>query len=420
MIDYEKVRKYTKSDFKKTFRIYKQFCDYLGILNLPFKTIVITGSSGKGTTAQITAEILKSHGYCVGLYTSPHLINVYERILVNSKKINPNKFAIYKHHIIKKLKQFNKLYQSRYEPTFFELLTLISFLFFIEQKIDYAVLEVGIGGRLDAVNITKPVLNFILPVCLEHTDFLGPKETSILKEKQEVIKPKSITITSIKQEKLIKMLNKKCIKMNSTLYSINKDFQVKYRSIEKQKINFDYYVNSHKVSLKLNITSIDIIENCALVLFGLNKIINLNFLLIKKVLLNIHFFGRFQVINKGHQQIILDGAHNYLSINSLVDSLKHYTKNQFKIIFTLMSDKEADLVLSSLAKISDSLILTKINNPREYDFDLLFLKAKKYFKEIFLTDGLISALDLVKSENFILTGSFYLLSEYYKLVKYEI
>ena len=166
-----------------------------------YKTILIAGTNGKGSTAAMTASILCSAGYKVGLYTSPHLVDVRERIVVNGKKIS--------------LKEFNRtiadVKDKKEQPvTYFEFLTAVAFVYFQNQKVDIAVLEVGLGGRLDATNVCKPLVSVITNIAFDHMDYLGNTLESIAREKAGIIKQNGICLTAAKQKKVLDVL-KECL-----------------------------------------------------------------------------------------------------------------------------------------------------------------------------------------------------------------
>ena len=164
-----------------------------------FKAITIAGTNGKGSTAAMIASILQSAGYKVGLYTSPHLIDVRERIVINGKKIS--------------LKDFNRTIEyvkdrMKRPVTYFEFLTAVAFVYFQNQKVDIAVLEVGLGGRLDATNICRPLVSVITNIDFDHTEYLGNTLESITREKAGIIKQNGICITGAKQKRVLELLDK--------------------------------------------------------------------------------------------------------------------------------------------------------------------------------------------------------------------
>ena len=192
----------------------KAITELLSLLGNPqnsYKTILIAGTNGKGSTAAMAASILCSAGYKVGLYTSPHLVDVRERIVVNGKKIS--------------LKEFNRtiadVKDKKEQPvTYFEFLTAVAFIYFQNQKVDIAVLEVGLGGRLDATNVCKPLVSVITNIAFEHTDYLGDTLESIAREKAGIIKQNGICITAARQKKVLEMLENVCLRRRAEFYCL--------------------------------------------------------------------------------------------------------------------------------------------------------------------------------------------------------
>ena len=205
----------------------KDLLSRLGNPQNSYKTILIAGTNGKGSTAAMTASILCSAGYKVGLYTSPHLVDVRERIVINGKKIS--------------LKEFNQTIadvkdKTQQPVTYFEFLTAVALVYFQRQKVDIAVLEVGLGGRLDATNVCKPLVSVITNIAFDHMDYLGNTLESIACEKAGIIKQKGICITAAKQKKVLEVLKNVCLRRRAKLYCLGRDIKIK-----KQKDGFLTY-----------------------------------------------------------------------------------------------------------------------------------------------------------------------------------
>ncbi|MDD5067639.1 MAG: hypothetical protein PHF84_11400 [bacterium] len=414
-IDYEKIRNYSRKDFLKSLGHFKRFCLHLGLADIS-RTIIITGSSGKGTTAQMVSELLTAHGCRTGLYTSPHLIHVTERIRLNNVCIPVRRFEHEEQYILRRVRSFNRKNGMDYTPTFFELLTLIALHYFKSERVDFTVLEVGLGGRLDATNIHHPVLTFILPVCLDHTRFLGRTRRKILKEKQEVIRRGSITVTGIKEEGLLSLLRKKCRREGSPLFIFKKDFHIRIVRPGRRSIRFVYREPGRSLELDIPVTSEGILRNAGLVLCGLGKILKLDPVRVRKVLGKIRFPGRFQVVRGRY---IIDVGHNSLAVDSFIKTYRLLKEPEPDIIFTMMNDKKAGPFLERLSRLSPSLILTRVNMEREYDIQDLFRIAKKYFNEVFLTKDLANGLALARRKRVVIIGSFYLAGRALRILKGE-
>src|SRR4030065_1105082 len=192
-----------------------------------YKTILVAGTNGKGSTATMIASVLLSAGYKVGLYTSPHLVDIRERIVINGKKIAKEDF----NQIITDIKE-----KAKNPLTYFDLLTVAAFVYFQRQKVDIAVLEVGLGGRLDASNVCRPLVSVINNISFDHMAYLGNTLELITRDKAGVIKQKGICITAAKQKKVLEVLNSVCLSRKQNLYRLGSDIK-----IIKQKNSFFTY-----------------------------------------------------------------------------------------------------------------------------------------------------------------------------------
>ncbi|HPR14637.1 MAG TPA: Mur ligase family protein, partial [Smithella sp.] len=189
----------------------------LGHPQKSFKAVTITGTNGKGSTAAMIAAMLHKAGYCVGLYTSPHLIDVRERITVNGRKISRKDFDRIIVCVRKKVVQ---------PLTYFEFITAVAFEYFKTRKADIAVLEVGLGGRLDATNVCRPLVSVITNIAFDHTAYLGRTLTSIAVEKAGIIKPHGLCVTGVAQKKILGLLQDICLQRGASLYRLNHDFRL--------------------------------------------------------------------------------------------------------------------------------------------------------------------------------------------------
>ena len=167
----------------------------LGHPEQAFPGVLIAGTNGKGSTAATLASILEKAGYRTGLYTSPHLERVNERIRMNGRDISDDDFARLYFHVDAKAEALVASGELPHPPSFFEMLTALAFVHFAEQKVDIAVLEVGMGGRLDATNIVEPLLSIITDISLDHTEWLGPTIDAIAREKAGILRPNGTLIT---------------------------------------------------------------------------------------------------------------------------------------------------------------------------------------------------------------------------------
>ncbi len=427
ILDFEKIRSFTKKDFETRFKKYKKFLNYLGNPQQKIKAIIITGSTGKGSTAEYLAEILKSHKIKTGLYTSPHILNITERIKINSVPITRDEMESIRKEIVKKVEKFNRTQKLNYIPTFFEILTLIAFFYFIEKKVELAILEVGLGGRLDATNVANPLLNIITPICIDHTNFLGNTLKEITKEKSEVIKENSYTVLSKNDKKVTDIIKRKCKEINSELFIQGKDFNVSIIEIKDNEIHFLYKDLSNQWNFSIKDISTGAVKSIALAIFSANLILKNKFnktikkSIIEPTIKKIKIPARFQKLEFKTKIFIIDGAHNQAAMREFVRTLKLYNYCEGDLIFSTLCDKEINSVMKELANLTDKIILTQINHPRKAEIITLYEIAKKYFKEIILTGNLNDAIKIClnSDKKYIwVTGSFYLCAELLKDLKF--
>ncbi|HCJ66055.1 MAG TPA: bifunctional folylpolyglutamate synthase/dihydrofolate synthase, partial [Elusimicrobia bacterium] len=196
---------------------------FLKELNHPernLQIIHITGTNGKGSTASFIAKILEFAGYRVGLYTSPHLVDIRERIQINSIPISKKDFV----RLYSELSTIN--YKLVKELTYFEFLTALAFQYFFEKKVDFLILEVGLGGRLDATNvIERPLVELITNIDYEHTEYLGKTLKKITYEKAGIIKNNSFTVTGVKQKNVLSLLKRICAERKNRLFTLGENFR---------------------------------------------------------------------------------------------------------------------------------------------------------------------------------------------------
>ena len=301
-------------------------CDILKDPHKKFKSIHIAGTNGKGSTAHMLASILQESGFKTGLYTSPHLKDFRERIKINGKMISKNQVI----NFVKKNKtEFEKINMS-----FFEYTVAMAFDYFAESQVDIAIIETGLGGRLDSTNIISPELSIITNIGYDHTNLLGSKLEQIAKEKAGIIKEKTPVVIGRKQEEIINDIFKK------TAYN------------KKSKIYFSDNNNNNNISCDLkgeyqneNInTTIKAIEVLNWDID--NKTINKG---LKNVIKNTGLYGRWQIISK-KPYIICDTGHNQDGIKNITAQLKKINFNNLHFIFGTVKDKNIIDIIKLLPK----------------------------------------------------------------------
>jgi len=335
-----------------------EFLDkYFGFPHRCYRTIHVGGTNGKGSVSHILAAVLQSAGYKVGLYTSPHLKDFCERIRINGKAISKqtvSAFITENQQLIKDI-----------SPSFFEITTALAFKYFAEQNVDFAVVEVGLGGRLDCTNIISPILSIITNISLDHTDILGDSLEKIATEKAGIIKPQTPIIigeTDIKTQNIF--IEKAKENFSEIIFADKKFENIKLPNCELKGI---YQQKNIKTALaaveKLRQMRIKIpaksLKN------GLENVVKLT-----------NLQGRWQIIGK-NPAIICDTGHNEGGIALVVEQLNTLKFNKLHIIFGAVNDKKIDNVLALLPK-NAVYYFTKAQIPRALDEKLLQRQAENF------------------------------------------
>jgi len=305
------------------------FANHLNNPQDKLKTIHVAGTNGKGSTSSLLASILQESGYKVGLYTSPHLKDYRERIRINGKKIN-------KKYVVNFI-EVNKTFLDQNSLSFFEMSVGLAFEYFNHKKVDLAVIEVGMGGRLDSTNIIQPLISIITNIGLDHTQFLGNTLEKIAAEKAGIIKtniPVIIGETTLETKPVFTTIAKE--KKASIYFAEELSIKIPECGLkgDYQKLNCKTVLQSIKV-LK-SITSLNILNNH--VEDGL-----------KNVVKNTNFLGRWQELNN-KPKTICDTAHNKHGLEIVLNQIKNEKYNQLHIVLGFVNDKNLDEILPLFPK----------------------------------------------------------------------
>ncbi len=373
-----------------------------------YKTLLIAGTNGKGSTAAMTASILHSAGYKTGLYTSPHLVDVRERIKINEKEISRNDFSQIIATVKKAIKQ---------PATYFEVLTAAALLYFQRRKIDIAVLEVGLGGRLDATNVCRPLVAVITNIGFDHTTYLGNSLTAIAGEKAGIIKQRGVCVTAAKQKKVLEVLETVCHRNKARLYRLGKDIKIK-----RQKDGLVTYsgLYGRLDNLTVPLPGSHQLDNAALALAALEiaglKGFPVDVAAIASGLRNTKWEARLEVLS--HRPLfVADGAHNPAGMSVLCRSLKNdFTYRRLILIFSALADKDYRKMIQKIAPLAERIILTQLQTGRAVPVSNIYEYVKKIGYKAVITENVTKsvelALELAGEEDMICAaGSLYLIGE---------
>lgn len=321
---------------------------YFGHPHRQFKTIHVAGTNGKGSCSHTLAAILQAAGYKTGLYTSPHLIDFRERIRVNGKTV-PKEFVI----------DFVKKYRSFFEPlvpSFFELTTAMAFLYFKEQQVDVAIIEVGLGGRLDCTNIITPELGIITNISFDHTQFLGNTLVKIAREKAGIIKSNIPVVIGETTPETRPVFTDKAKETNSPIIFAEDEHLL--LDAQKDKNGQWNYQTEDYTDLRGELGGLCQLKNTNTLLSAIrvlkDKGFNLPGVAVRKGFAEVTsltgLMGRWQKLGES-PSIICDTAHNVGGISYIVEQLTHYqTYRHLHIIIGMVNDKDISGVLTMLPK----------------------------------------------------------------------
>jgi dihydrofolate synthase/folylpolyglutamate synthase len=336
------------------------------------KTIHVAGTNGKGSTSSFLASILMENGLKVGLHTSPHLKDLRERIVINGRMCG-------KIYIIDFMNKYREEIQ-KISPSFFELMVAMAFNYFEKKHVDIAVVEVGMGGRLDSTNVIMPEVSVITNISYDHTQFLGKTLPLIAKEKAGIIKKNTPVVISQTQEEVKDVFNKKAKEMNSKITFADKVFCAKNIRNLDNKLIMDIYKKG-KLYIK-NLTSslngMYQVKNILGVIATIEELNNNGYCIgmasiingIKNVQKNFPLYGRWQTLSL-NPLTLCDTGHNEDGLRYVTTQLKALNYKHLNFVFGMVNDKDIDKELTLLPKDDVTYFLCKANIPRGLDVNVL-------------------------------------------------
>ena len=387
------------------------------------KTVHVAGTKGKGSTATMLARMLEANGFSVGLYTSPHVTTLHERIAVNSSMITQKQLL----GLINRIHAaVEKMAKKNDAPTFFEIMTAMAFMHFADKEVDIAIIETGLGGRLDSTNVIKPALVGITSISIDHKNLLGSSLGSIAKEKAGVMK-KGIPVITVPQEpEAMRVLKKHALSVKAPLMVTGRDIDFSYRFESSRKHGPHARIcvitpNSKFEHLKVPLPGEHQAINCGLALAMLDTLktqgFEINDQKALRGLKSVSMTGRMEIISDD-PRIIVDTAHNAASIRALIQAIgQHIPYDSMVIIFGCNNDKDVSGMLNQLQYGADKVIFTKSNSPKAvFPQDLADIYTdicgKMCQTSLNLTEAVRIARSAVSKEDLIcITGSFYLVGQ---------
>ena len=370
----------------------------LGDPQKKYKLIHVGGTNGKGSVCKFLESMLSSSGYNVGVYTSPHLQHISERIVVGNNRITDDELIL----LANKIKPIvNGMLKKEKPPTFFEIFTALAFQYFSDKNVDFAVVEVGLGGRYDATNIVDPAISIITNVSLEHQNILGKNIEDIAFEKAGIIK-NNVSVITASKDSALKTIEEIAKEKNAPISAIGKKNWKRLNScIDNQEFLIkgflkDYYVRTSMMGRHQG-------ENIALALAAIEKLqMNGTYITDTSII-----EGIGKTVNPGRMEIVsyeplvlLDGAHNKTGMQTLVDTLKNdFEYDRLIVVLGILSDKDVRSMLSMIIPLTAFFVTTKSNNARACDPNELKKMIEKlgYKNEVVVKERIPDALEYSKS-----------------------
>jgi dihydrofolate synthase / folylpolyglutamate synthase len=391
-----------------------KFLSNIGNPHEGYPMIHVAGTNGKGSTVAIMEAILIAAGFRVGVYTSPHLVDFRERIKINGRMIEKKFVTDFFGANLKKIESL--------PITFFETITALAFAYFKEERVDVALIETGMGGRLDATNVISPKVTVITNVESEHTKWLGFKVRQIAFEKAGIIKSGVPVVTAAQNFDARNVIRQVCQQNKCKLISIFDETQWVIKSINRDGSELDIFTRSNKYyNLRLALPGRHQMENAICALIGVELLeqqtgLKSSGAAVAAGFRNVKWEGRLQRISES-PEIILDVAHNPAALTRIREYFKEFYANKRIIaIFGILSDKDYHKMLKELDSIAEVIILTRPMTDRAADPNLLaedIAKIHSNFQVIpIVRDAFQSAKELCKPDEVILvTGSHYTVGE---------
>lgn len=386
----------------------KYFCKLLCNPESSFKAIHVTGTNGKGSTVAMLTSVLMAKGYNVGTFTSPYIECFNERIAFNTKPIDDDDLLKMANRVIE---IYPILEENNFpKPTFFEFITLCAFCYFKSlNNLDYAVIEVGMGGRLDSTNVITPIVSIITNVALDHMQILGNTKEAILKEKLGIVKDNIPVVCGLKEENL-KMIATNVANIHNSQIVFPKYNEVKNVKCDLSKTCFTYQGQDYQLSL----LGFHQVENALLVIETFNLLkddLKLSIQDLHNGLKNTKWVGRLEKINDD-PVIYIDGGHNIDGISRITEFVKSLNIPNVRAVISISHDKELLPMIKMVDKTFDEIIFTSYTYARSAKAeDLYNLSSSKNKKCIENLDVAVKYVLTNKKPITVFLGSLYLASE---------
>lgn len=398
-----------------------------------FPSVLIAGTNGKGSTAATLASILRASGLRTGLYTSPHLVRINERIRINGETIDDEKFALLHDMVERTAERLIEDGDLPWHPSFFEMLTAMAFEHFATNKVDVAVLEVGMGGRLDATNVVEPRLAVITDISLDHQKFLGNTIAEIAREKAGIIRPGSIVVTLPQTPAANDVIGNAILDQNAIAVSAvpyvppvspaAPTYAPTTTGAGRIVSRYPLHVLSKQILVETPLIGRHQLRNVAVAIASAEELSKQGFPVtaesIEQGIRDTRWPGRFQAVpaTNSTPEYVFDVAHNPAGAWALRSTLSNsYEDRQLIFVFGAMRDKAIAEMCEILFPLAESVIATQADNPRSATAEEISQAAHRTHAEVELSSDVPSALARAKelagtNGVIVITGSIYVVGE---------
>jgi len=423
-IDYERIAAPYDPFGWKLERV-ERLLESIGNPHRDLKVIHVAGTKGKGSTSAMIASVLREAGFKVGLYISPHLVTFRERITINGEMISRDQVCEMVERINPNVKELLKQEDTIGKISFFDVYTALALLFFKIEQVDFTVLEVGMGGRLDATNVVNPLVSVITQISYDHLLSLGDTLEAIAREKAGIIKDNGYVVTSPQEPEALQVIKDTCAEKVAMLFEVGRD--ITYQKITGRENLF----NVSGILSKY--------ENLHVSLLGDHQVINATTAIgvleclwfhgiaispesIKNGLESVKWKARVEVIQRD-PIIILDVAHNAASAKALREAIEsNFTYDKLILILDVAMHKDVKGMGQYLCPIADKIILTRMNNPRAMEPEEIKKELTELRNDFIITQNTRSAIETAKaiantSDLICITGSLILAGEVIKVLE---
>ncbi|KNZ69576.1 bifunctional folylpolyglutamate synthase/ dihydrofolate synthase [Thermincola ferriacetica] len=397
----------------------EELLNRLGNPHKKLKVVHVGGTNGKGSTTAFISGILQAAGYRVGVFTSPHLHSYTERYTINNVTISEEAMARY---IVFLKPYLDKMVEDGYEhPTEFEVCTALAFQYFYDQKVDYVVLEVGLGGAIDSTNVVVPLVSVITNVAMDHMDYLGHSIREIAEVKAGIIKLNGLAVTAVQDPEALEVISRTARERNARLIEVYKEakWEITDSSVWGQTFNLNTSNRTYK-NVRIGLLGHHQIVNAVTAIVTVEALETLGVQIgqdaVENGMASVKWPARLEIMQR-QPMVIIDGAHNVHGAKSLRNALQEvFSYDKLILVFGMLGDKEREKVVAELAPLAAKVVITRPNSPRAGQWDKVAEEVKKYVNDVRVIEDIHQAVDTAvkiaePGDLVCITGSLYMVAE---------